>query len=72
MVRSAVAPSINTTVPLGVPAPGETALTATLNTTDWPKTDGLVEEVRPTLVSALLTVWVSAEEVLVLKLASPL
>ena len=30
-------------MPLGVPAPGETALTVAVKVTDWPNTEGLTE-----------------------------
>jgi hypothetical protein len=70
LVERDVAPSLNTTVPVGVPVPGEVALTVAVNTTDCPNTDGLVEEVMVGVVSDLLTVCVSAEEVLVLKFPS--
>ena len=63
---------LNCTVPVGVPAPGATAVTVAVNVTAWPNTEGLAEEVTAVVVSALLTVCVNDEEVLVLKLASPL
>ena len=55
-----------------VPAPGETALTVAVKVTDWPKTEGLTEEATLVVVLAWLTFWVRTEEVLELKLASPL
>ena len=63
---------VNVTVPLVVPAPGATAATVAVNVTDWPNTEGLAEEVTTVVVSALLTVWVRLEEVLLRKLPSPL
>jgi len=36
-----VAPSLNVTVPLGVPLPGAAAITVAVNVTACPKTDGL-------------------------------
>ena len=58
-------PSIeNCTVPVGVPAPGATALTVAVKVTDWPKTDGLAEEATLVVVPAGLTIWMSGEEVL--------
>src|SRR5204863_7205641 len=72
LVASGVAPSLKVTVPAGVPAPGEVALLVAVNVTDWPNTVGFVEEISAVLVFALLIVWVSAEEVLPLKPASPL
>jgi hypothetical protein len=59
------------TVPVGVPAPGDTALTVAVNVTDWPKTDGFTDEVTVAELLALLTVWVIAAEVLLVKFVSP-
>ena len=62
------------TVPVGVPVPGAVAVIVAVKMTDWPKTEGLADEVTAVVVLALLTVWVNGEPVLllVLKLASPL
>jgi hypothetical protein len=49
------APSRKFTVPVGEPAPGEVTVTAAVNVTLCPKTDGLAEDVRLVLVLALLT-----------------
>ncbi len=71
MVESGVAPSLNVTVPVGVPAP--TPVTVAIRITAWPNTAALVEETSAVLVSALLIVSTRAGEfVLVLKLLSPL
>ena len=69
-----VAPSLKLTAPVGVPAPGETALTVTVKVTDCPKTDGFAEELTVLLVLEGLTVWLKAEAVLslALKFVSPL
>jgi hypothetical protein len=64
-------PSRNVTVPVGLPAPGATTATVAVKVTDWPKTDGFVPEATVVVVFALLTVWVIAVLVLVLKLALP-
>ena len=40
-----VAPSVNVAMPVGVPVPGETAVTVAVNVTAWPKTDGVPEVV---------------------------
>jgi len=64
---SNVAPSKNCTVPAAVPGD-----TVAVNFTPAPKVDGLRLEVRVVVVPAGLTVWVSAVEVLPLKVASPL
>jgi hypothetical protein len=61
-VPKVVVPSMNVTVPVGVPAPGDTAATVAVNVTDWPKTEGFTEEeAKPRLVvvAAWLTVWVT-------------
>ena len=75
LVRVAVprlaAPSRKVTVPVGVPAPGATALTVAVKVTDWPNVDGLVEEATVVVELAWLTVWVIDADVLVVKLASP-
>ena len=36
-------PSKNSTDPVAVPAPGETAATVAVKVTDWPKTEAVVE-----------------------------
>ena len=65
-------PSIaNCTVPLGVPVPGAVALTAAVNVTDWPNTEGLLEELTDVVVLARLTVCDRADDVLRLRLVSP-
>ena len=66
-----VAPSLNVTVPVGVPAPGAEAVTVAVKVTDCPETDGLTEEASAVAVAALLTIWLRAAEVLVVKLPSP-
>ncbi len=50
LVASELVPSLNVTVPVGVPDPGATALTFAANTIDCPKTVGLVEEVSMVVV----------------------
>jgi hypothetical protein len=70
-VPNVAAPSLKVTVPVGVPAPGPTADTVAVNVTACPNTDGFSDEVRVVELLALLTVWVRAAEVLVLKLLSP-
>jgi hypothetical protein len=67
---SVVAPSLNVTVPLGVPAAGDTAVTVAVNVVLWPNTVGLTEEVSAVVVSPLFTVCVSALDVLPLKFVS--
>ena len=70
-VPTVVAPSLNVTVPVGIPAPGDVAVTVAVRVTDWPKTVGFAEEVTVVEVLVLFTVCVRAAEVLVLKLPSP-
>ena len=54
------------------PGPGAAGLTVAVNVTDWPNTDGLAtSSTGPWSVLAWLTTWVSAGEVLVVKLVSP-
>ena len=45
-VPKRVVPSKKLTVPVEVPAPGETALTVAVKVTDCPKTEGFTEEVK--------------------------
>jgi hypothetical protein len=49
-----VEPSKNSTVPVAVPTPGETALTLAVKVTDSPKTVGFVEDVNAEVVFALM------------------
>ena len=42
-IPRSVAPSKKVTVPVGVPAPGDTGFTVAINVTDWPYTLGLGE-----------------------------
>ena len=57
-------PSLNVTVPVGVPAPGATAATVAVKVTAWPVTAGLTDDRRATVVAARLTVTAAAAEVL--------
>jgi hypothetical protein len=64
-----VEPQANVTVPVGTPS---VPATVAVNVTDWPKLDGLSDDVTVVVLGSLLaTVWV-IEPVLVEKLASPL
>ena len=58
-------------MPVGVPTPGEAALTVAVNVTDCPDPDGFSDEVTVVVLLALLTVCVMAADVLLLKLLSP-
>jgi hypothetical protein len=68
MTPSVVAPSVNVTVPVGVPVLVETVA---VNVTDWPDTAGLTDETRAVVVPFFTTDWLSGVDVLALKLASP-
>lgn len=67
-VPNVVEPFLKVTVPVGVP-PLE--VTVAVKVTDWPEVDGLREEVSEVELLALLTVWVSAGEVLPAKSVLP-
>ena len=66
------APSLNCTVPVGVPAPGAVTVTVAVNVVLCPNTAGLTEEASPVAVAARFTVCVGNAPVLAAKLASPL
>src|ERR1041385_2330474 len=70
-VPSDVAPSKNSTVPLGLPAPGGLTETVAGSATLWPTTDGFGDEPSAVDVAAAFTVWLCAADVLPLKLGSP-
>jgi hypothetical protein len=72
LVLSVLFPSLNVTLPVGTAVPGAFATTVAVNVTLWLWFDGLCDEVTELVVASLFTVWVSAEEVLGLKLALPL
>jgi hypothetical protein len=55
-VPSVVLPSVKVTVPVGVPAPGELALTVAVSVTAWPKTAEVGEVLSAVVVAARLTV----------------
>src|SRR5206468_2293257 len=68
-----LAPSaLNCTVPVSVPAPGQTAVTVFVKITGWPNTEGLAEELSDEAVSARFTVCVKTDEAFAMKLESPL
>src|SRR6516165_10367764 len=70
-VARTVLPSLKVTVPVGVPAPGETAATVAVKVTAWPVTAGLTDDFRATVVAAGLTVTATAAEVLAAKPLTP-
>ena len=70
-VPSVVEPSLNVTVPVGVPTPGDVAVTVAVKVTDWPNTDGLTDEPSAVVVASLLTTWLVAVDVLARSFVSP-
>ncbi len=66
-----VVPSSKVTVPVGMPEPGELAVTVAVNVTAWPKIEGFCEELSVVAVLSWLTTWLTVFEVLVVKLVSP-
>jgi hypothetical protein len=56
---------------VGVPLPGDAAVTLAVKVTDWPNTDGFADEVRVVFVASWFTVCASVAEVLDRKLPSP-
>jgi hypothetical protein len=65
-------PSIwNCTVPVGVPAPGAPTLMVAVKVTLWLAIAGLIVEATTVLVLALLTICVTAVELLAVKFVSP-
>ncbi len=51
-----VEPSMNVTVPVGIPEPGASAVTVAVKVTDWPNTEGLCEAVTAVEVVSVFTV----------------
>src|SRR5256714_11073341 len=65
-------PSVTVTVPVGVPLPGEFAVTVNVKLAAWPSADGFgVCPVMAVVVAAAFTVWAAPPEALVAKLALP-
>ena len=69
-VPSTVAPSLNVTVPVGVPEVA--GFTVAVKVTAWPAADGFTEETTEVVEAAWFTTCDSAGEVLGAKLVSPL
>src|SRR5439155_22484695 len=67
-----VPPSLKVSVPLGVPAPGATAVTVAVKVTGWPAPTGLGEEESVVVVAAWFTTWLSMAELLEANVVSPL
>jgi hypothetical protein len=51
-VPKVVLPSKNVTLPVAVPAPGETGATVAVSVTDWPKFEGLDVTLNAVVVEA--------------------
>jgi hypothetical protein len=68
-VPSVVAPSLNVTLPVGVPAIVEVIVA--VNVTDCPNVDGLTDEMTAVTVAGKFTDCVTVFEVLAAKFASP-
>jgi hypothetical protein len=66
-----VAPSKKVTMPVGTPDPGLLTTTVAVSMTDWPKTEEARDEATEVVVAAARTDWVSAVDVLAVKLVSP-
>ena len=67
-----VTPSLNCTVPVGVPELGIDVETTALNVTGCPEVERFMEDERPVELSSLFTVCMNEELVLLVKLVSPL
>src|SRR6476619_3775250 len=70
-VPSVVAPSLNVTVPVGVPEPGPVAVTVAVNVTDPPKFDGFVPDTTAVVVADCCPTCDVVDDVLVTKFVSP-
>ena len=71
-VPSGAAPSLNVTVPVGVPVP-EAGFTEAVNVTAWPKAEGLSEEINDVAEEGLLLQDVNLKEPMrVFQLKEPL
>jgi hypothetical protein len=64
-------PSLNVTVPVGVPEPGEITATVAVKVTLWPIAEGFTDEPSATETLPMLTTWLSVEDVLAEKELSP-
>ena len=54
-----------------MPLPGDETLIVAVNVTVWPDVEGLADESSAVVVLSWLTFWLTADDVLVVKLASP-
>jgi hypothetical protein len=64
-VPSSVVPSMNVTVPVGVPAPGDSATKVAVKVTVAPEVDGFNDDVTMVFELDLSTTWDNAADVLV-------
>jgi hypothetical protein len=62
---------LNTTVPVGVPAPGAVADTDAVNVTGCPNTDGDPDDTTFVTVATFPTIWENGGEVLALNPTAP-
>jgi hypothetical protein len=63
-------PSMNVTVPVGVPIP-PVGVTVAVKVTDWPRVDGFADDATDAVVDDWLTTWLNAADVLPAKFVSP-
>src|SRR5208282_4927136 len=69
LVASTVAPLMKVTFPVGVPPDGDE--TVAVNFTDCPEPDGFSEDAKAVAVTALLTTWLTAFDLLPRNFESP-
>ena len=69
---SVVAPTLNTTDPVGTAAPGASTDTDDVSVTGWPNTDGDPDDEMTIAVAAAFTCWVSPRDALAANDESPL
>jgi len=69
-VPRAAVPSMNVTVPVGVPEP-EVAVTVAVNVTDCPIADGFTDDFSVVALAAWLTTWLKVADALAWKFVSP-
>ena len=70
-VPNSVTPSLNVTVPAGVPTPVAPVATVAVHVTACPTFEGFKDEATAVVVVFLFTTWLTAVEVLVANVASP-
>ena len=70
-VPRTVEPSLNVTMPVGVPAPGLVTFTVALSVTGWPKTEEEAEAASAVVVASGETLRLRAADVLARSSMSP-